>query len=73
MKEFTTQALLERIHCADRDELQEIIPAVTERFRELWPEWDLLVISCEGRTSVDHIKTLEQCIRLMDAVAKQDG
>lgn len=70
MKELTTQALLERIQCADRDELQAIIPAVTERFWELWPEWDLLVISCEGRTPADHIKTLERSIRLLDAAGK---
>ena len=70
MMELTTQELLERIHCAARDELNEIISAVTERFRELWPEWDLLTISVVGRTPADHIKTLEQSIRLLDAAAK---
>ena len=71
MTDITTQALLERIRCADRDELNEIISANTERFRELWPEWDLLVISSEGRTPQAHIRTLEQSIRLMSAAVKQ--
>ena len=70
MKEITTQVLLERIHCADGDELNEIISAATERFRELWPEWDLLTISCEGRNPEDHIRTLERAVCLMAAAAK---
>ena len=70
MMEITTQALLERIGCAQKEELNEILTAVTERFREVWPEWDLLTISCEGRTQEDHIRTLEQAVRLMAAAAK---
>ena len=72
MKEITTQELLEHIHCADNEELNEIITAVTERFRQLWPQWDLLFISCEGRTPVDHIRTLERSLQLMTATVKNE-
>ena len=68
--ELTTQTLLEGVLNADRDELNEIISAATQRFRELWPEWDLLTISCEGRNPEDHIRTLERAARLMAAAGK---
>jgi len=72
MTEIKTQELLERIRRSDAEELNEIITAVTERFRQLWPDWDLLAISSEGRTPADHIRTLERSIQLMAAAVKKD-
>ena len=65
--EIKTEELLERISCADANELNEIMAAVTERFRELCPDWDLLFISCEGRTLQAHIEAFEKSIRIMAA------
>lgn len=70
MEKNTTRELLNWIYQADADELNEILSAATERFRELWPAWDLLTISCEGHTPEDHIRTLEQAVRLMSVAAK---
>ena len=69
MKEIKTEELMERIGCADAGELNEIMAAVTERFRELWSDWDLLLVSCEGRTPQAHIKALEQGIRITAAAS----
>ena len=65
--EIKTEELLKRICTADASELNEIMTAVTERFRQLWPDWDLLTISCEGRTPEAHMEALEKSIRIMAA------
>ena len=69
LKEIITEERMERIGCADAGELNEIMAAVTERFRELWSDWDLLLVSCEGRTPQAHIKALEQGIRITAAAS----
>ena len=69
LQEIKTEELLERIGCADAGELNEIMAALTERFRELWSDWDLLLVSCEGRTPQAHIKALEQGIRITAAAS----
>lgn len=72
MTELTTRELLDRIHCADSDTLNQIITAVEERFREIWPDWDLLVISCRGRTPEDHIAMLQKSILLLSGNTAKD-
>ena len=72
MKEITTEELLERICHADSEELNKIIPAVERQFRTLWPKWDLLVISCKGRTPEAHVEALQQSIRLISSVIKKE-
>ena len=73
LKEIKTEELLERIGCADANELDEIITAAGKRFRELWPEWGLLVISSEGRTPQAHIEALEKGIRITAAASKDSS
>ena len=63
--EITVAELLDRILCSDIRELNEIIDAVEERFQELLPDWELLVIRCEGHTPQLHIQTLQQCIQVL--------
>ena len=69
MEKIKMEELLGRIGCADAGELNEIMAAVTDRFRELWSDWDLLLISCEGCTPQAHIKALEQGIRITAAAS----
>lgn len=72
MDEITTQELLDRILCADAEELSEIITAVENRFREVWPDWDILIVSSEGRTPEAHIKALQSCIRTISHFVKEN-
>ena len=72
MKEITSQELIDRILCADADELNDAIDALEKRFREVWPDWELLVISAEGHTPEQHIKTLQHCITIMTKCIKND-
>ena len=60
MREITTQELIDRILLADGDELNEVMDAVTERFTEVWPEYDLMIMSVHGHTAEAHLKALDK-------------
>ena len=64
MKLISQKRLLKRIRQADCTELNEIISVVEEHFRDLWPEHDLLLVSSEGRRPEDHIRALQNIIRI---------
>lgn len=72
MAEITTQELLDRIFSADSDELNAVISAVEERFRTVWPNWDILVLTSEGRKPEDQIKILQRSIHILSKFAKND-
>lgn len=61
---ITSEELLNRILCA-KEELQPIINAVTERFSELWPEWELMTLSIQGHDRESHIKALQDSIAVL--------
>ena len=71
MKEITTEELLDRISAAGPDELNEIIEAVQVRFRILWPDWELMLISALGHTPEEHIEVLRRQIAIMKACIKK--
>lgn len=60
MRENTSQELIDRVLLADSDELNDVMDAVTERFTELWPEWELLIMSIHGHTAEAHLKALDK-------------
>ena len=59
---ITSEELLNRILCSKEEELQPIINAVTERFSELRPEWELMTLSIQGHDRESHIKALQDSI-----------
>lgn len=72
MKEITIQKLLDRILRANPDELNEVITTVENRFRELWPDWDIMIISSNGRTPEAHISTLQKYIQTLSFFLKEN-
>lgn len=60
--EITSQELIERILQTDRVELNDVLDAATERFTELWPEWELMTISVKGHTGEVYVETLEKVL-----------
>ena len=65
MDHINLTELLDRIYCADKEEINPIINAITERYAEVWPEWELLIISVQGHRPEDHIKALQNSISLL--------
>ena len=65
MQNITLEALLDRICCATEEELNPIINAVTERFSEVHPEWELATLSIHGHDKDSHIDALQQCVDLL--------
>lgn len=65
MADIKTEELLNRIHGADEEEINPIINAVTERFSELWPEWELMTLSIQGHDRESHVKALQDSITVL--------
>ena len=65
MQNITLEALLDRIYCATEEELNPILNAITERFGELWPEWELATLSIHGHDRESHLEALQKSIGLL--------
>lgn len=69
MKEISLEELLDRIYSSGIDEINPIIEALTERFGELWPNWELATLSIPGHTAEAHITAFQQAL---DLIRKND-
>ena len=65
MQSIELEELLHRIYCATEEEINPIIDAITERFSEVWPEWELLTLSVQGHDRDSHIEALQKSIDLL--------
>ena len=65
MKEITSDVLLERIALADADEINAIINLLSERFREVYPDYELLTVTVQGHDPRSQIDALQKCIDLL--------
>ncbi len=72
MEKITLDELLDRIHCANADELPSIMTALRDRFGELWPDCELAMLSIPGHTAEDHIAVLRQSLDMLTRQAKND-
>ena len=72
MKEITSQELIDRVLMANDMELNEVMDAVTERFAELWEDWELLIISLPGHSPDGHIKVLERIIATYEHIKQSE-
>ena len=70
MKNINLEELLDRIHSADETEINPIINAITERFAEVWSEWELLTLSIQGHDNESRIDGLQKSIDLLKAADK---
>ena len=65
MTNINLEDLLDRIYCATEEELNPIINAVTERFSEVHPDWELATLSIRGHNRESHLDTLQRSIDLL--------
>ena len=65
MQTITLEELLDRIYQATAEELDPILNAATERFSELWPQWELATLSVHGHDRQSQIDALQKSIDLL--------
>ena len=56
--------LLQRIREAKTEDIQDILQAVLERYRELYPDWDISILSLDKRE--DRNEQLERTVALLE-------
>lgn len=65
MTEINLEELLDRIYEASAEELNPILNAVTERFSELWPQWELATLSVQGHDRQNLADAMQKSIDLL--------
>ena len=65
MTDINLETLLDRIYCATEEELDPIIKAVTERFGEVFQEWELMILSVHGHDNKSHIEALQKSMDIL--------
>jgi hypothetical protein len=61
----TWQAIPEQIRCAGPDEMSDIITAVIQRYSEVFPDLDLMVISVPWNDLDEQIRILQNAIHFL--------
>ena len=56
--------LLERIKTAETEEINDLVTAVLARYRELFPDWDISIVSIEKNG--DRNEQLDSIITLIE-------
>lgn len=56
--------LLERIKTAESEEINDLVTAVLARYRELFPDWDISIVSIEKNG--DRNEQLDSIITLIE-------
>ena len=56
--------MIQQIKQAKAEELNDILLAVTERYKEVYPDWEIITISLEK--SVDKNTQLDQLIAVLE-------
>ena len=56
--------MIQQIKQAKAEELNDILLAVTERYKEVYPDWEMITISLEK--TVDKNAQLEQMISVLE-------
>lgn len=65
MTDIKLEELLERIYAANKEEINPILNAITERFAEIWPEWELMTLSVQGHDNDHRIEALQKSMDLL--------
>lgn len=65
MSDIKLEELLDRIYEASAEELNPILNAVTERFSELWPQWELATLSVQGHDRQNLADAMQKSIDLL--------
>ena len=72
MKEITTQELLRHIQLVEAEDMDQVLDAITMRFGQLWPEWELLTLSVPGHTAKVHIEALQKTIEYIKRLDRKN-
>ena len=57
------QNLIQQIASADAEQIEHIISAALERYRDLFPDWEIMLFSLERKGSRE--EQIDQFIRLL--------
>ena len=72
MQRILLSDLLDRIDCADSKEISSILNAVTERFSELNPGWELFTLTFHGHGVKDRTDALQKSLAFLSQCAEND-
>ena len=61
--------MVEKIKKAKPEELNDILLAVMERYREVYPDWELITISLEK--AVDKNSQMDQIIAMLESMKEK--
>ena len=61
--------MIDQIKQAKPEELNDILLAVMERYRDVYPDWELITISLEK--AVDKNSQLDQIIAMLEAMKEK--
>ena len=61
--------MIDQIKQAKPEELNDILLAVMERYRDVYPDWELITISLEK--AVDNNSQLDQIIAMLEAMKEK--
>ena len=64
---ITLEDVLKRITVADDCEINEIMEAIRQRFRTVFPVWDVLYLSCPKNDPLQRQQTLEALTEYLNA------
>ena len=61
--------LIKAIKCADQKEIRDILDAAMERYREVYPEWNIIYYAIENK---DHRKYKKELLRTIWMIVKYE-
>ncbi len=65
LKQIVLAQIRKRIRSADGDELNQLLHAVVQRHQELFPDWELAVLSLPCRDEMERKKVLTDAISML--------
>ena len=70
MNDIKLEVLLDKTYCATEEEINPIISAITERFTEIYPEWELMSLSIHGHDQESRLESLRKSIDVIKNIGK---
>ncbi len=72
LKQIVLSRIRKRIRSADGDELNQLLHTVIQRHQELFPDWELAVLSLPRRDEEGRSKALTDAISMLQACGIQE-
>lgn len=72
MRKITQQEFIDHIFQADAEELNQVMDAVTERFTEIWHEYEQMIMSSQEHATEAHLQALDKTRTIYEGL-RQSG